>query len=399
MEARSSLPLKDSCLLGSWPKASSCVHEGQRRRLFIRSNQSDSSFQLSVQSRRSIQNEFKVPSPRQIAGCCPDRHSGRTSARAFRRSVIIALANLSLVLPNVSSAKAFSNPRPTVAAFGFFKDFGNTLSNTMSLNLREQHWNDLTSPADMASMWSRADVSMEWRSRGVQRGGLVPFTVLYGQPILTKTELRAVAEIVLSRYFPGRRRPLDPAMVCAVGEVESSRRPLAYRFEPSRQEASTGLMQVLQSTGEWLATSMGYRAYTVDWASTPLYQPFASVYYGCAYLNWLSTYAGRDRSEEFIARGYNGGPGGADKPSTLNYWDKYQKAKQMYMVSASLLSQPLATPSAPPFQPPPPPVTPPPRRQSTPPPPPPRPPPQTSSGSEPVTRKKGRFLGKFDAPR
>lgn len=43
-------------------------------------------------------------------------------------------------------------------------------------------------------------------------------------------------------------------MICAIAEVESSRIPLAYRFEPRLGEASTGLMQTLQSTAEWLAT-------------------------------------------------------------------------------------------------------------------------------------------------
>lgn len=46
----------------------------------------------------------------------------------------------------------------------------------------------------------------------------------------------------------------DQGMICAIAEVESSRQPLAYRFEPKLNEASTGLMQTLQSTAEWLAT-------------------------------------------------------------------------------------------------------------------------------------------------
>lgn len=69
-------------------------------------------------------------------------------------------------------------------------------------------------------------------------------------------------------------------MLCAIAEIESDRRPLAYRFEPALGEASTGLMQVLQSTAEWLARDMGYRAYTVNWASEQLYRPFAAVYFG-----------------------------------------------------------------------------------------------------------------------
>ena len=51
--------------------------------------------------------------------------------------------------------------------------------------------------------------------------------------------------------------------------------------------------QVLQSTGEWLARDMGYREYSIDWASTTLYPPFRALYYGCAYMEWLSTYKGR----------------------------------------------------------------------------------------------------------
>jgi soluble lytic murein transglycosylase-like protein len=42
-------------------------------------------------------------------------------------------------------------------------------------------------------------------------------------------------------------------MICAIAEIESDRQPLAYRFEPKLKEASTGLMQMLQSTAEWLA--------------------------------------------------------------------------------------------------------------------------------------------------
>ena len=53
--------------------------------------------------------------------------------------------------------------------------------------------------------------------------------------------------------------------------------------------------QVLQSTADWLSRDMGYRAYTVDWASSMLYRPFPAVYFGCAYLTWLSSYGGKYR--------------------------------------------------------------------------------------------------------
>jgi hypothetical protein len=46
-----------------------------------------------------------------------------------------------------------------------------------------------------------------------------------------------------------------------------------------------------------------------------------------AYLNWLSTYKGVPRSEEFIVRGYNGGPNGVNLEKTVRYWSKYLVAK------------------------------------------------------------------------
>jgi 2,3-bisphosphoglycerate-independent phosphoglycerate mutase len=59
-----------------------------------------------------------------------------------------------------------------------------------------------------------------------------------------------MAEILTSRFF----KRLDVAMICAIAEIESARQPLAYRYEKRLQEASTGLMQTLQSTAEWLST-------------------------------------------------------------------------------------------------------------------------------------------------
>jgi hypothetical protein len=38
---------------------------------------------------------------------------------------------------------------------------------------------------------------------------------------------------------------------------------------------------------------MGYRAYEIEGAPTILYRPFVSVYFGAAFLKWLSTYDGK----------------------------------------------------------------------------------------------------------
>ncbi|CAI5989454.1 unnamed protein product [Closterium sp. NIES-65] len=88
------------------------------------------------------------------------------------------------------------------------------------------------------------------------------------------------------------------------------------------------LLQVLQSSAEWLARDMGYRAYTVDWSSSMLYRPFEAMYYGMAYIAWLTTYKGTTQSEEYVVRAYNGGPGGWKKTSTARHWSKYLQAKE-----------------------------------------------------------------------
>eukprot|EP00850_Spirogloea_muscicola_P021884 SM000266S09829 [mRNA] locus=s266:33836:37055:+ [translate_table: standard] len=216
-----------------------------------------------------------------------------------------------------------------------------------------EFWDDWAAPPDMSALWRNPGVAAEWAARGSGSGKKVPMARLPGgRPVVTTTEMRAVADIIISRHFAGR---VDPVSVCAIAEVESGRQPLAYRFEPHLGEASTGIMQVLQSTAEWLSRDMGYRAYTVDWANKMLYQPFVAVYVGAAYLNWLSTYAGKsvltacpsrkhgsmgmfqlvtDRSEEFVVRGYNGGPRGIEKASTQRYWTKYLLAKEALLLKA-----------------------------------------------------------------
>ncbi|GBG81380.1 hypothetical protein CBR_g32054 [Chara braunii] len=187
-------------------------------------------------------------------------------------------------------------------------------------------WDDWVDPADMAAMWERSDVYAEWIAAGERPGRKVHMSKLSdGKPYVTQTEMWAMANIIIQRHFKGA---VEPAMVCAIAELESSRQPLAYRFEPALGEASTGLMQTLQSTAEWLARDMGYHAYSVDWAVTLLYRPFVSVYYGVAYIHWLSSYCGKQQSEEFIVRAYNGGPHGSHSKATLHYWQRYQSVKK-----------------------------------------------------------------------
>ncbi len=51
----------------------------------------------------------------------------------------------------------------------------------------------------------------------------------------------------------------------------------------------------------------------------------------------LSIWNCRKRNEEFVVRGYNGGPRGATEKSTLGYWNKYLIAKQNLPTTARLV--------------------------------------------------------------
>lgn len=106
--------------------------------------------------------------------------------------------------------------------------------------------------------------------------------------------------------------------------IESHFDPSASRWEVHIGDTSTGLAQTLLGTARWLAKDMGYTAYGVP-SLSDLASPQISLYFGAAYLDWLSRYRGQSRSEEWIVRSYNGGPGHSTA-ATNNYWNKYRKA-------------------------------------------------------------------------
>lgn len=107
----------------------------------------------------------------------------------------------------------------------------------------------------------------------------------------------------------------DPCMLTAMAVVESGDkdRPqegvdrFATRFEPHLPDTSTGIMQTLVGTAQWLH-EIGYQAKPAP-TLTRLYDPYSSMYYGAAYVDWLSRYGGRARGANWIIQSYNAGPG------------------------------------------------------------------------------------------
>ncbi|CAI5962427.1 unnamed protein product [Closterium sp. NIES-64] len=188
-------------------------------------------------------------------------------------------------------------------------------------------------------MWADSRVKQQWEFRR-DSTGKVPFVMkkLRGEmvPYLTFEEVHAVASILERRHFSSEGKRLFPegleggndvaAAVSGLARVESSWQLTACRWET--REYSTGLMQVLQSTAKSLEVQ-GYDAYIETAHNSFLYRPFEAMYYGMAYLSYLSHYKGIPHSEESVVRGYNGGPRGIYKPATEPYWNKYLQAKEM----------------------------------------------------------------------
>jgi soluble lytic murein transglycosylase len=115
---------------------------------------------------------------------------------------------------------------------------------------------------------------------------------------LTRRERSELAECIVTE---AKRHQLEPSLVLAVMHIES----LYDTFAVSDKDAM-GLMQLLPSTGEWLAPQVG-----VEWRGPQsLFDPIVNVRLGVAYLRQLA-----DRYEGDIATAlaaYNWGPGRID---------------------------------------------------------------------------------------
>lgn len=125
----------------------------------------------------------------------------------------------------------------------------------------------------------------------------------------------------------------DPKMLAAMAVIESSGNPTASRYEAHINDISVGLMQTLGETARWLASDMGYRAHGVP-SNADLADPEVSMYFGAAYVDYLSNFRGVSRKPEWIVRAYNGGPYWKNNPvsveMTQNHWNKYKAARMKF---------------------------------------------------------------------
>ncbi|KAF5477277.1 hypothetical protein F2P56_003928 [Juglans regia] len=189
-----------------------------------------------------------------------------------------------------------------------------------------KYWDDCIDPIDMGEMWSIPEVRTEWLDAGESREQKVHLSRdPDGQPYLTQTEMKAVAEIVVRRHFDSR---IDLDMICSIAELESDRQPLAMRYDRKTKDTTIGIMQLSLKTAEWLVSELGYRSYEGEGNPDFLFRPFVSIYLGAAYIQWLCNFEHTERSEEFIVRSYKRGPKKATHKSTLAYWKRYLSVKE-----------------------------------------------------------------------
>ncbi|KAL2897138.1 Protein STRUBBELIG-RECEPTOR FAMILY 3 [Bienertia sinuspersici] len=89
-----------------------------------------------------------------------------------------------------------------------------------------------------------------------------------------------------------------------------------------------GILQISSQIANWLFREHGYRACELEGEPSTLYRPFVNVYFGVAYLRWLSNFEHRTRGEEFVVRAFKGGTKKANHKSTLSYWKRYIAIKE-----------------------------------------------------------------------
>ncbi|GAU30101.1 hypothetical protein TSUD_55850 [Trifolium subterraneum] len=202
------------------------------------------------------------------------------------------------------------------------------------------YWDDCVEPQDLEDMWNIPEVSAEWLKAGEERDQKVHLSRdPDGQPYLTQTEMRAVADIVVGKHFLSE---INPAMVCSIAELESDRQLLVMNPGFKTKELNVGLMQLPPKTADWLirankdSSALGYCTYVTEENIEYLFRPFINVYLAAAYLKWLSHFDNIQRNEEFIVRAYKGGTKKAIHKSTLRYWQNYLAVKETFANSQSL---------------------------------------------------------------
>jgi soluble lytic murein transglycosylase-like protein len=146
---------------------------------------------------------------------------------------------------------------------------------------------------------------------------------------LSATEIDSLAYLIYSLQF--KYENINPDLICSYISAESG-----WKKSAKSSANAKGLMQIINSTGAYLAVREGYT--DIDNIETLLYNPFINVKLGCRYIAELSSKHGLKGG----IVGYNSGPKYAGiynrqghienipvetqnyLPTVLNYYEKYR---------------------------------------------------------------------------
>ena len=130
---------------------------------------------------------------------------------------------------------------------------------------------------------------------------------------------------------------LDPYLIASMIHCESDNRPDAVS-----SDGAIGLMQIMPTTGEWIAGKLQIEDFDTDM----LFEPSVNIRFGCWYLRFLLDRYDQDR--QLTVAAYNAGHGTVDKwmddpevsaggrlvdipyPETKTYVEKVQRAYEKY---------------------------------------------------------------------
>uniref|UniRef100_A0A453NJY0 Uncharacterized protein n=1 Tax=Aegilops tauschii subsp. strangulata TaxID=200361 RepID=A0A453NJY0_AEGTS len=98
------------------------------------------------------------------------------------------------------------------------------LENSSTAGTQLVYWDSKVSVEDLDGMWSQPDVLKEWTNSGERRGNVRFSHDAKKRPYLSRVEVKAVAEIIISRHFSSRG--VKP------GSPSCSRRGVQYALCP-----------------------------------------------------------------------------------------------------------------------------------------------------------------------
>ncbi|GER52779.1 hypothetical protein STAS_30265 [Striga asiatica] len=225
------------------------------------------------------------------------------------------------VKESLPSRKAFGvGPSPIIIT----PSFDAAVSHSKGPEPVNTTWDSRTSPEDMEEMWNNPEINKEW-TKSSERKGKVRFSHdIEKHPYLSRVELKvrmpAVAQIILAKHFSTKH--VKPSVLCALSEMVS------MRFVNGVGQR-TGLMGIDYPTAHWLYKHGCYKAYKVE-STEDLTKPFVSMYFGAAYMNWLSEYEGRERDLQFVVQAYLSGPQNVNLQEASPLWIKFEEALSRY---------------------------------------------------------------------